>query len=242
MNGKKPTKIKRLYYGRFLLRVAVFICAIFIYIFHPNVMDVMIDFNMFTKFNILHIFFVLWVGDIVMQLMPMTGQFSMGSLKHFKCYMKQVKIKDELKQIKTMLAKQVKANVGALKVLVIWLGLTLVIGGLEIFGIISHQEIFLISTFFYLCDLICVLFFCPFQKWFIHNKCCATCRIFNWDHMMMFSPFIFVKGAYTWILVIMSLISMLIWEFTFFSHPERFFEESNENLRCKNCKEKMCRK
>lgn len=166
----------------------------------------------------------------------------MGSLKHFKCYMKNVKIKDELKQIKLMISKQIKANVGALKVLVIWLGLTLIIGGLKIFGIISHQEVFLISTFFYLCDLICVLFFCPFQKWFMHNKCCATCRIFNWDHMMMFSPFIFVKGAYTWILVIMSLISMLIWEFTFFSHPERFFEESNENLKCKNCKEKMCRK
>ena len=110
MNNKKTTKIKKLYYGRFFLRIVMFLCAIFIYMFYPSTVDVMLDFNMFTKFNILHIFFVLWIGDIVMQLMPMTGQFSMGSLKHFKCYMKKVKIKDELRQVKLMLAKQIKAN------------------------------------------------------------------------------------------------------------------------------------
>ena len=238
----KITKIKKLYYGRFILRIFVFLFSLYIYFIHPQLMDAMLDFNIFTQFNVLHVFFVLWVGDIVMQFIPLTGQFSIGSLKHFKCYMRTAKIKDELKQVKLMVKKQIKTNVGALKVLLIWLILTLIIGGLKIFDVISHQEIFVISTFFYLCDLICVLFFCPFQKWFMHNKCCATCRIFNWDHMMMFSPFIFVKGAFTWGLVALSLISMLIWEFTYLSHPERFFEESNENLKCKNCKEKMCRK
>ena len=129
-----------------------------------------------------------------------------------------------------------------MKVFILWTGLTIVIGMLYIFKIISYKEIFLISNFFYLCDLICVLFFCPFQKYLLHNKCCATCRIFNWDHVMMFSPFVFVCGFYTWSLVLLSLISMLVWEFTYYAHPERFFEESNKALKCKNCKEKMCRK
>ena len=239
---KKATRIKKLYYIRFFFRIAVFSCSIGIYAFYPETMDVMKDFNMFQTFNVLHAFFILWLFEIIMQFLPLTGYFSIGSLKHFKQHMENVEIKNELQQIKLMLKKQIKANVGAIKVLMLWLVLTLIIGALYIFKVISYREMFLISSFFYLCDLICVLFFCPFQKFLMHNKCCATCRIFNWDHMMMFSPFVFVRGAYTWILVLLSLASMLVWEFTYYAHPERFFEESNNTLKCKNCKEKMCRK
>ena len=240
--NKKITSIKKKYYARFASRVVVFIATILLYVFYPNAIDTMLGFNIFTTFNVMHIFYILWIIDITMQFLPLTGHFSIGSLKHFQKYMKSIKIKDELSNIKLMIRKQIEANKGAFKVLVVWLILTIGIGLLKIFHIISHREIFIISSFFYLCDLICVLFFCPFQKWFMHNKCCATCRIFNWDHMMMFSPFIFVIGFYSWSLVLLSLISMLIWEFTYYAHPERFFEESNENLRCKNCKEKMCRR
>ena len=238
----KYTKIKKLYQFRFLMRICFFIATIFVYVFNSQYFDIMRDFNFFKSFNVVHVFYVIWCVDIVSQLMPLKGYFSIGSLKHFKEFMKDVNIKEEISHIKNMLSKQISANVGAFKVLILWLCLTVAIGCLKIFGIISHKEIFLISALFYVCDLICVLFFCPFQKWIMKNKCCATCRIFNWDHMMMFSPFIFVVGFYTWSLVVLSLISMLIWEFTYYSHPERFFEETNAGLKCKNCKEKMCRK
>lgn len=239
---KKTTKIKKLYYARFIFRILMFALAMFVYICYPQTTDIMVGTNMFKTFNIVHLFLFVWLFDIITQFIPMTGQFSIGSLKHFKQYMKNTKIKDELQHIKSMVQKQITANTGAFKVLVIWLVLTLIIGGLKVFGIISHREIFLISTFFYLCDLICVLFFCPFQKFFMHNKCCATCRIFNWDHLMMFAPFIFVTGVFTAIIVLLSLVSLLIWESKYYAYPERFFEETNDTLKCKNCKEKMCRK
>ena len=151
-------------------------------------------------------------------------------------------VKEGLVNKKILNEKQIKSNVGALIVLFVWIILTVSVGLLHYFGIISNAIIFLICTIFYVCDLICVLFFCPFQKWFMKNKCCATCRIFNWDHMMRFSCFIFVPGFYGWSLVIMSLISMFIWELNYLTHPERFFEETNATLKCKNCKDKMCRK
>ena len=238
----KHTKIKKLYVARFLMRICFFVAAVLVYVRDGASFDVMREFNFFKSFNIVHIFYAIWLVDIILQLMPLREFFSIGSLKHFKGFMKDVKVKEELSHLKNVLSKQISANVGAFKVLILWLCLTLVIGCLKIFGIISHKELFLISAFFYVCDLICVLFFCPFQKWIMKNKCCATCRIFNWDHMMMFSPFIFVVGFYSWSLVALSLISMLIWEFTYHTHPERFFEETNARLKCKNCKEKMCRK
>ena len=33
---------------------------------------------------------------------------------------------------------------------------------------------------------------------------------------------------------------MLRWELTFYRHPERFSENTNEYLSCKNCTEKLC--
>jgi hypothetical protein len=33
---------------------------------------------------------------------------------------------------------------------------------------------------------------------------------------------------------------LIRWEITFFLHPERFSEETNDYLQCGNCTEKLC--
>ena len=58
---------------------------------------------------------------------------------------------------------------------------------------------------------------------------------------MMFTPLIFVPNFYNYSLVIMSLVVLIFWELTYYIYPERFYEETNDNLKCKNCKEFMCR-
>ena len=73
----------------------------------------------------------------------------------------------------------------------------------------------------------CILFFCPFQTWFLKNKCCSTCRIYNWDYAMMFTPLFFVRRPYTWSLLVLSVALLARWEITFFRYPERFSEETN---------------
>ena len=83
---------------------------------------------------------------------------------------------------------------------------------------------------------------CPytFQTWFMKNKCCGTCRIYNWDYAMMFTPFFFLRNAYAWSLLAMSIVLLVRWEITFYKYPERFAENTNEYLRCRNCPEKLC--
>jgi hypothetical protein len=88
--------------------------------------------------------------------------------------------------------------------------------------------------------MICILFFCPFQTWFLKNKCCSTCRIYNWDYAMMFTPLFFVRRAYAWSLLALSVLLLVRWEITFYRHPERFSENTNEYLECRNCTEKLC--
>ena len=123
--------------------------------------------------------------------------------------------------------------------MVIWVALIAALGLLKHRGILTDAHLFLISSLFYVCDLICVLVWCPFRL-IMKNKCCTTCRIFNWDHLMMFTPMLFVKGFYSISLLVMSFAIWLIWELCVLLYPERFWEKSNAALKCSECTDKLC--
>ena len=72
------------------------------------------------------------------------------------------------------------------------------------------------------------------------NKCCSACRIYNWDYAMMFTPLFFIPRHYSWSLLALSVALLIRWEITFYLHPERFSEKTNDYLRCANCTEKLC--
>ena len=131
-------------------------------------------------------------------------------------------------------------NNATMLVALIWICFNAVFGALYLSGIFDDGIMILISCAYSVCDMICILFFCPFQSWFFKSKCCSTCRIYNWDYAMIFTPVFFVRKAYTWSLLAMSVILLLRWEITFYLHPERFSEKTNLYLKCSNCTEKLC--
>jgi hypothetical protein len=57
---------------------------------------------------------------------------------------------------------------------------------------------------------------------------------------MMFTPLFFVRKTYTWSLLALSVALLFRWEITFYLHPERFSEKTNDYLQCRNCSEKLC--
>jgi len=89
------------------------------------------------------------------------------------------------------------------------------------------------------CDLICVLIWCPFRL-IMKTRCCTTCRIFNWDHLMMFTPMLFVKSFFAASLLAMAIAVWAVWELCVAIYPERFWEGSNDALKCANCTDKLC--
>ena len=134
----------------------------------------------------------------------------------------------------------VQDNNATVLVALIWISFNAVFGVLHMAGIFDDGIMILLSCAYSVCDLICILFFCPFQSWFLKNKCCSACRIYNWDYAMMFTPLYFVKTAYAWSLFGLSLVLLFRWEITFYLHPERFSEKTNGYLKCANCSEKLC--
>lgn len=121
-----------------------------------------------------------------------------------------------------------------------WIGLNLLFGILYLSDIIDGGILLLISLAFSVCDMICILFFCPFQTWFMKNKCCGTCRIYNWDYAMMFTPLIFIQNIYTWSILACGVGLAIRWEIAVYRYPERFSEATNASLSCANCNEKLC--
>lgn len=231
--------MRRRYIEKFIFRLVVLGFIIFEYAVDAASFEVLKGMNFFRHFSLFHIIWVIWMADMIQQLIPAKGVLTIGSQKQFLLHFipsNISKTKDELKKFIAV------SGYAKLKVFVIWVLLVTALGLLKMQGVIGAREILVIITLMYVADLICVLFWCPFRVFFLKNRCCTTCTIFNWDHIMMFSPGIFVFGFFTWSLFVMSAIVFILWEVYFFIHPERFWEETNIALKCENCTEELCGK
>lgn len=230
------SKTRKIYFLRLAGRIAVFIACILLAIFAPDQFDVLGGMNFFKEFSLLHILWLIWIADMIIQLIPVRAHISIGSQKQFLARFRPMMEKINYQNLKNHVVRTTKS---AYKVFIIWTLLTVAIGALYLGGILDATSVFLISTFFYVADLICVLIWCPFRL-IMKNRCCTTCRIFNWDHMMMFSPFAFIRGFYTQTVLVLAFAVWLVWELCVMMYPERFWETTNMALRCSECTDKLC--
>jgi hypothetical protein len=131
-------------------------------------------------------------------------------------------------------------NIKAWTVMLVWLVVNAVWGLLYLIGILQDSDLLMLTVFYFLCDYICILLFCPFQSGIMKNKCCINCRIYDWGHFMMFTPMLFIRNFFSWSLFFTSCVVLIHWELIYAKHPERFWSGSNATLRCANCKDQTC--
>lgn len=229
-----PTR-KR-YFLRLIGRCTIFIVCLIMCFTHPKEFSILEGTNFFDGFSLFHLIWLVWVIDMILQIIPVKNKVALGSQKLFASRFRPIREKVNYKALKDYVVTTTKA---AYKVFILWGVLIAVIGVLYFCNIINRTGLFMISVFFYVCDLICVLIWCPFRL-IMKNKCCTTCRIFNWDHLMMFSPLIFMGGFFSVSLVVMAFLAWLVWEVCIMLYPERFWEVTNVALKCSECTDKLC--
>lgn len=230
------SKQRKFAFIKLILRIIIFIISIILLFTNTEQFDILYGFNFFKKFSIFHILWVIWIIDMFVQIIPIKNKLPLGSQKLFANRFKPIRDKINKEKLKKYIKSTTKA---AYKVFILWVLFISTIGLLYLFDIINRNHVLIISIFFYVADLICVLIWCPFRL-IMKNKCCTTCRIYNWDHLMMFSPLIFINSFYTISLFIISFIAFLIWEFCVMIFPERFSEMTNTSLKCSECTDKLC--
>ena len=224
----KLTSIMRLHYLKLFLRSMLFLGALSLYVADKAMGRESIFCGVEDMPVILSVIWLFFVVDMLLRFFPSRFE-SMGCQKQFACNHKPTG-----RQVDAIRFTPIKA------VIISWTLLNGAIGAAYFAGWIDQGILLLISMAYAVCDLICILFFCPFQTWMMGNRCCTTCRIYNWDYAMMFTPFLFIPRFYTWSLLALALLLLIRWEVTLHKHPERFSEATNCSLSCANCEEKLC--
>lgn len=219
----------------FACRLAIFLTVFILYIRHREWLNNFMYDPFFWKFSPFHILWGIFMFIMLSHLIP-NNKLTMAWQKAKGHAYKPVENYSRLQLLETVQ----KMNLGAWLVLLVWLSFNAVFGLLYLFGVLVAGNLMMLSVFYYLCDYICILFYCPFQSVIMKNKCCINCRIYDWGHFMMFTPLLFIKNFYSWSLFFTSIIVILHWEIQFAKHPERFWEGTNQSLQCKNCNEKTC--
>jgi len=230
------SKIRKIYILRLIGRCLIFVLCAALLAARPTEYDILQGMNFFSDFSVLHILWGIWIVDMLAQLFPIQKHIALGSMKMFRLRFQPIREKINRQALKKYIVSTTRA---AFWVMLVWCALIAAIGFMHAAGLLSDIMLFMITAAFYICDLICVLIWCPFRL-MMKNKCCTTCRIFNWDHLMMFSPLVFIRGFYPLSLFTMSLIVFIVWESCIVLFPERFWEQSNAALQCANCTDKLC--
>lgn len=229
----KPTKVTIQYLRSVIVRLAVFLFVLVLFFLKPEWLD-------FTASPLPSLpLAVLWLAvacSMLVQLNPKSA-LTAGCMKQYPNRFDPVQSYSQ-QSLKEAVRGQ---NRGAVKVAVVWLAVNLVFGILYWRRTIGVAELVLMCAFYYLSDLICVLFFCPFQTFLMGNRCCVNCRIFAWGSWMMATPMAFVPHWFSWSLVGMGLVVLIVWEVRYRRYPERFWFGSNKLLQCAHCEEQLCR-
>ena len=226
---RRLTVVSIMHYVRLVYRSVLFLLLVIQYILFRLDRQVSLTALMEQRPLLLIIAWAVFVVDMTLRFLPSRFE-SPGCQKQFA--------QNYIKSGNTDIV--IQDNNAAILVALVWIVFNAIFGALHMVGILDDGIMILLCSAYSVCDMICILFFCPFQTWFLKNKCCSTFRIYNWDYAMMFTPLFFVQKTYTWSLLVLSIALLVRWELTFFRHPERFSERTNDYLRCQNCTEKLC--
>ena len=223
------SKTSTMHYIKLVFRSSLFIIALIVYIIN-RIRNATSPFGgLEHQPFILTFIWIVFVTEMLLRFFPSKLE-SMGCEKQFKRNYKPTG-KTEPKNISWKATFSIVAA---------WTALNGLIGVLYYTGVIDEGILLLISLAYSACDMICILFFCPFHTWFMKNKCCTTCRIYNWDYAMMFTPLVFTKNPFYLSILACAVLLLVRWEITYKLHPERFSEATNASLSCANCTEKLC--
>ena len=182
--------------------------------------------------SVLYILWAVFIVEMVIRMLP-TKDIGVSKIykKHFKPTQKHTQPLHKLVQ---------KDNLRVAVMVILYLTILVTIGVLYVFNIINSAMVLLIVLLFWVLSEVCVQIFCPFSYLFLGRVCCNKCRFYSWDYAMILLPLIYIFSVETIIVVGVSIVLLILWEVMYKKYPQRFYEDTNENLKCASCTNKNC--
>ena len=217
---------------KFIISLIFLINSIIVAVFYSQHID-------FLERILIPLFFIYFVFDSLSVLFPAFSN-DVYSGKHLYKFYNETNNYNE----KLLASFKKQQNTRALIIFVLYFGILSIIGVFYIkFDFFKIQYLYIIFFLINFGDYFSILVWCPFKSLILHNTCCNRCRITNWDRLMKFYILLFIPSFYSISLVLLGLVIFLLWEYTHFKHPERFYSLSNRTLSCVECSSKIvCKK
>ena len=222
-------KTRQYYVACLVARTAAFAALLVYAVDYDLVEDLYAGFGHFSALTVI---WLALMASMVLRLFP-TRLETMGCQKEFSMNYRPTGKAPSAEESR-------RADRGALWVLLAWVGLNAIFFSGYALEWYDERLLVCLAGLYGVCDIICILFFCPFQAWMMHNRCCTTCRIYNWDYLMLCTPLLAIRSFYTATVCALAGVLFVRWEIFYRRFPERFFESSNQALRCSQCGEQLC--
>lgn len=229
------TIMTKIYMVKFIIRILVFLVVFSLYMIDKEQMMTLLTTPMLAGISLMHVLWFMFMVMMILHIFPLE-KVTMALKKAESEPYKEVEGYSEL-ELHQFVQQQ---NARSWIVMLVWLIFNAVFGALYVFEIIGIPDMIMLTVFYFLCDYICILIYCPFQHLIMKNRCCVNCRIYDWGHFMMFTPMLFVQNFFSWSLFFTSCVVLIRWEVIYARHPERFWSGSNKTLQCANCEDKTC--
>lgn len=128
-------------------------------------------------------------------------------------------------------------------VIILWILYLTAIGIIKYMGILTWQLFLAGACIMFMLNSLFTRKICLLSIFFLHNKnnCCKNCGINCWDYLIFASALIFapklsvVATIINDIIIILSTIMLIIWEYNYYKYPYRFYPETNKTLSCRYC-------
>lgn len=131
--------LRKIYFARLFWRIAVFAVCIYISVFYKNFFSVLDGLNFFKSFSPLHILWIIWIFDMLVQIVPVNAKTSIGSQKLFSRCFKASDKKIDYEALKNYISSSTKS---AYKIFVLWAILISIIGVLFYLNVIDKIQFF----------------------------------------------------------------------------------------------------
>ena len=154
------SETRKRYVFRLVCRCIVLALCFVLYAVKREEFDVLLGWNFFRELSWLHLLWLVWVIDTLQQIVPIKNKLPLGSMKLFSNRFRPIRDRINHEALHNYIVTTTKS---AYKVFLIWCVGLAVIGVLYYSGVLHPAELFLICAAFYVCDLICVLIWCPFR-------------------------------------------------------------------------------
>lgn len=229
------TRMTKTYLIKLIIRIVTFLGVFALYVNDKEQMMSLMTMSVWKGISPMHVLWLMFMVMMILHIFPLE-RVTMALKKAEPEPYQEVEGYSEL-ELHRFIQQQ---NVRAWSVMLVWLIFNAIFGALYLFNALDEADLLMLTVFYFLCDYICILFYCPFQHLLMKNKCCVNCRIYDWGHFMMFTPMLFIQNFFSWSLFFTSCVVLIHWEVIYAKHPERFWSGSNKTLQCANCQDKTC--